>query len=295
MICRHIIISTIIKGKEPKMIRKIIMGFVILLVILCAAIVGIYLYAGEIIKTGVEKFLPDVTQTDVKLNHVEISLLKGHVGIWGLSIGNPKGYGAEDAFALKQISVSFEPKSVLTDKIIINQILIDGTRVDAEAIYQGGKITSNLTQIQKNVESYLAKTTSKAQQKPTQSNTSKDEDTSSAKQVVIRDLQINNSELSVGIMKQVVTASLPNIQQKNIGEQGKKTTWKDAIAYIFNLISVESVKGTATAVQDALRNGALQLVGTATETVNTVKESAKSLVDETTGNALNSVKGLFGK
>lgn len=295
MICKHIIVSTIIKGKEPKMIRKIIIGFIILLVILCAAIVGIYLYAGEIIKTGVEKFLPDVTQTDVKLNHVEISLLKGHVGIWGLSIGNPEGYGAKDAFALKQISVSFEPKSVLTDKIIVNQILIDGTRVDAEAIYQNGKITSNLTQIQKNVESYLAKAAPATPQKPEQSNTSKEKDTSAAKQVVIRDLQINNSELSVGVMKQVVTASLPNIQQKNIGEQGKKTTWKDAIAYIFNLISVESVKGTVTAVQDALRNGALQLVGTATETVNTVKETAKSLVDETTGNALNSVKGLFGK
>lgn len=277
------------------MIRKIVIGFILLLILLGTIIVGIYLYAGKIIKTGVEKFLPDITQTEVKLNRVEISLLKGHIGLWGLSIGNPKGYESEHAFALKQISVFFEPESILSDKIIINQILVDGTAVAAEATYQNGKIISNLTQIQKNVESYLLANNKTNQSKQTENQTTKSNSSSSAKQVVIQDLQINNSELTIGVMKQIVTVSLPNIHQQNIGEKGKQITWHDAVAYIFNLISVESVKGTITAVQDALRNGALQLVGTTSETINTVQKTADYLVNETTGNVLNSVKGLLKK
>lgn len=284
------------------MIKKLFKWLFILIFILCLGIVGIYMYAGEIVKFSVEKFLPEVTQTNVQLNRVDLSLLKGHVGVYGLSIANPQGYGADDAFSLKQISVSFDPKSVLTDKIIINQILIDGTHVSAEATYQNGKITSNLTQIQQNVESYLNKVNASSNQKASESKSQAqtgNAEGSAGKQVVIRDLQINNSELTVGVMKQVVSASLPDIQKKNIGEQGQEFSWKDAVAYIFNLISAESVKGTVGAVQKALRQGALQIVGTAKDTLNAVKESAKESADnavkDITGNAVDAVKGLFGK
>ena len=284
------------------MIKKLFKWLFILIFILCLGVVGIYMYAGEIVKFSVEKFLPEVTQTNVQLNRVDLSLLKGHVGVYGLSIANPQGYGADDAFSLKQISVSFDPKSVLTDKIIINQILIDGTHVSAEATYQNGKITSNLTQIKQNVESYLNKVNASSNQKASESKSQAqtgNTEGSAGKQVVIRDLQINNSELTVGVMKQVVSASLPDIQKKNIGEQGQEFSWKDAVAYIFNLISAESVKGTVGAVQKALRQGALQIVGTAKDTLNAVKESAKESADnavkDITGNAVDAVKGLFGK
>ncbi len=281
------------------MIKKIFIGLFFLVAVLIAALCGVYMYAGEIIKTAVEKFVPEVTQTKVGLHNVDIALFRGHIGLSGLKIGNPKGYGAENAFGVKTISVDFDPKSVLSDKIIIRQILINGIQVAAEATYENGQIKSNLTQIQKNVESYLAKgqkNASKpapavAQSKPAASQ-------GASKQVVIRDLQINNSELTVGVMKQVVSVALPNIQQKNIGES-KKTTWQDAVAYIFNKISTESVKATITAIQDALRNGSLQLIGLADETINAAKEAAKekagSVINETVGGALDSVKGLLGK
>ncbi len=291
------------------MIKKLFKFVLFLLILIIAAVIGLYIYAGEVVKTAVEKFVPEITQTDVRLHRANFALLKGYVSLEGLSIGNPKGYAADKAFGVKNITVNFEPKSVLEDKIIINQILIDGIQVDAEAIYQNGKITSNLTQIQKNVESFLAKNSKPStEQKPAATETKSDE-TASAKQVVIRDLQINNTELTVGVMKQVVTVSLPNIQQKNIGEK-KKTTWKDAAAYIFNKISTESVKGTVTAVQDALRKGTLQLIGMTDEAINAAKDAAKekatavvdsakekadSVISNTVGGAMDSVKGLLGK
>lgn len=276
------------------MIRKIFKFFIFIIVLLLILICGAYFYAGELIKAGVEKFVPEITQTAVRLNRVNISLFKGEVSLSGLSIANPKGYGAEKAFGLKSIKVLFDPKTILKDKIIINQILIEGTQVDAEAVYQNGQISSNLTEIQKNVESYLAKQTSAAPAKKESTDQKTSASNASSKQVVIRDLQINNTELTVGVMKQTVTVTLPNIQQKNIGEKGKQKTAQDMIAYIFNLISVEAVKGTVTAVQDALRKGALQLIGTTNDTINSVKETAGNALSNSVS-AFGSVKGLLGK
>ena len=267
-----------------KFLFKLIL-LVVVLVLIAAG--GVYYYAGTIIKTAVEKYAPQVTQTAVKLDSIDLSLLQGKISLNGLSVANPKEYGAEKAFGLGGISVSFDPKSLLSDKIIINQIIIDKTAVDVEATYKDGKIISNLTDIQKNVESFIAKNTSdtpkKAEQKPAETST----ESASSKQVVIRDLQINNSELTVGVLKKTLTLPLPDIHQKNIGEKGKQMSWQDSVAYVFNLISTEAVKETATAVQKAVQEAALETVNITGATVDGVKESADGI--------LNNVKGLFGK
>ena len=272
-----------------KLISFILKLILILLVLLLIAVGVAYYYAGHIVKTAVEEFVPEITKTSVKLNDVDISLLKGRVALNGLSIGNPDGYGAKEAFGLKNIVVTFDPKTITENKIVINQILIEGTHVSAEATYQNGKISSNLTDLQNNVNAYLAKSSSPAETKKETTPSS-----TSSKQVVIRDLQINDSSLTVGIMKQTIDIPLPNIQQKNIGEQKKKMTWKDTIAYIFNLITTESVKNTVTATQKALKDGALKLLDSAENAKKALKEQAGNVLDS--ANSLkDGVKGLFSK
>lgn len=266
-----------------KILLKLILA-VIVLVLIAAG--GIYYYAGTIIKTAVEKYAPQVTQTAVNLNSIDLSLLKGKISLNGLSVANPKDYGSAKAFGLGGITVSFDPKSLLSNKIVINQIIIDKTAVDVEATYKDGQITSNLTEIQKNVETFIAKNTSASSQKEkNQSAQSPAEESAPAKQVVIRDLQINNTQLTVGVLKKTITIPLPDIHQKNIGEQGSQMSWQDSIAYIFNLISTESVKETANAVQKAVQDAALEAVNISGATIEGVKESADGI--------LSNVKGLF--
>ncbi len=265
-----------------KFILKTILFLLILVVLLC---VGAYYYAGDIIKKAVETYVPEVTKTTAKLDDVDISLLKGEISLTGLEIGNPKGFKSSDIFSVKKIAVSFEPKSVLTDKIIINQILIDGTHVAAEATYQNGTVTSNLTTLKNNVDSFVKssnKTTTTQQQ-------AKKEETpqqkASNKAVVIKDLQINNSSLTLGFLNQTMDIPLPNMQQKNIGQKDKKTTIKDVAVMIFDMISVESIKATAKGVQDLLTKSANQVVEGAKNIVDEAKKSSESLV--------NAVKGIF--
>lgn len=280
-----------------KFIKKLfsfILKLILILIVLLLIAVGVaYYYAGHIVKTAVEEFVPEITKTSVKLNDVDISLFKGRVALNGLSIGNPAGYGSKEAFGLKNIVITFDPKTITENKIVINQILIEGTHVSAEATYQNGQISSNLTDLQNNVNAYLAKSSSPAEPKKETKKETTSSNTSS-KQIVIRDLQINDSSLTVGVMKQTIDIPLPNIQQKNIGEQKKKMTWKDTIAYIFNLITTESVKNTVTATQKALKDGALKLLDSAENAKNALKEQAGNVLDS--ANSLkDGVKGLFSK
>lgn len=285
-----------------KLLFKLIFTLIILVVL---AVCGIYYHAGEIIKTAVEKFAPQVTQTDVKLNNVDISLFNGRIALNGLSVANPAGYGAEKAFGVGNVVVTFDPKSFLTDKIVINQVLIEGTQVSAEATYKDGTISSNITDIQNSVEKFLGSSEKSANQEPKQEEKPAQAQSAASKQVVIRDLQINNSEITVGIMKKTLTLPLPNIHQTNIGEKGKEMSWKDSLAYVFNLISTEAVKETATAVNTAVKEAAAQALESVGAIADNAKEAAGAAADtakEAAGSVLDSagklgdsVKGLFGK
>lgn len=268
------------------MIKFILKTILILLLLIIIALIGVYFYAGEIVKKAVETYVPQVTQTSAELKGMDLSLFKGEVSLNGLTIGNVKGYQSPDVFSVKKIYVKFDPKSVLTEKIVINQILIDGTHVSAEATYKDGQITSNLTTLKNNVDTFIKKSSNQStapKKEVKKESTAKS--SSPSKTVVIKDLQINNSNVTVGLLNQAMDIPLPNIRQKNIGEEGKKTTLKDVAVMVFDMISVESIKATAKGVQELLKKSAEEALSGAKGLVDDAKESSKNLIDK--------VKGIF--
>lgn len=264
-----------------KFLFKTVMWLVVILILL---LTGVYFYAGEIVKKAVETYVPKVTQTSAKLDGMDLSLAKGEVSLNGLSIGNPKGYKSPDAFSVKQVKVVFRPTTLLHDKIIIDQVLIDGTHVSAEATYKDGQVTSNLTTLKSNVDAFLNSGSKETAPKKEENVVSKSTQTNT-KTVVIKDLQVNNSSLTLGFLEQTTEIQLPNIQQKNIGEKDKKQTIKDVVVYIFDLISVESIKAASKGVEDLLKQSAQQAI----DGVNKVVDEAK----KTSDGLINAVKGIF--
>ena len=267
------------------MIKFIFKTILTILFLLVLGLVGAYFYAGEIVKKAVETYVPQITKTSAKLEGMDLSLMKGEISLNGLEISNPQGFKSPDVFSVKKVYVRIDPKSVLTDKIIIEQILIDGTHVSAEATYKDGEVTSNITKIQKNVEEYLgssqsadAKATEEKKEEPKTSS-------SSSKRVVIKDLQINNTSLTLGLMDQTAEIPLPNIEQKNIGEKGKKQTIRETVAYIFNLISLESIKASVAGAQDLLKKTAENALQGAANVVDEAKKNSEGLI--------NAVKNIF--
>ena len=254
------------------MIKKIFLFLVILAV---AAVAAIYFLGSSAlnkgIKAGVEKFGPEVTQTPVRLDEVNLSLLSGNGTLTGLYVGNPDGYKSENIFALGQIEIDVDTSSVFSDKIIINKIIIQKPEIS----YEKTLMSSNIKALMKNIEAFTGSTEENA---PEAEEAAPAED-GSAKQVVIKQLVIEDGTIFVGLMGAGTTVPLPRIEMNDIGEDGNKKS----MAEVIDLVLTEVLKSIGPAIADA---------------GDIVGEGGKAVLKEGEGaleKATDSIKGLFGK
>src|SRR5947208_14700191 len=106
--------------------KKILLfGGIFVVVLAIAAYVTMQFFLGGIVKAGVNKFGPGITQTKVELQAANISPLSGEGTLTGLAVGNPTGWSATDAFRLGKVHIDVEPFSLFKDHIVINELTID--------------------------------------------------------------------------------------------------------------------------------------------------------------------------
>ena len=272
--------------KKFSILRFVLKAFLVLFFILIVALITAYYYLGSIVKEAVTRFVPPITGTSAVVEHVDLSLLKGNIEIRGLKIGNPKGYSGNNIFELGKIKVVFQPKTVLSDKIVIDSIIISGTKVSAELknLYS---LDSNVGAIKKNVESYLGNQSNKSTAK-TADKSQQQSDSAAGKKVVVRDLLIEKSEVSVGAAGQTIGLLLPDIHQQDIGEGKQDKSIGDIIADILDSISIESVKAVAASAKDLAK----QMGKQATDLINTGTNAVKGSIN-TAKDTVNNIKGLF--
>lgn len=258
--------------------KKWILRIGVALVVL--AIITVFIVAaflGNIIKSGVETVGPKITQTDLKLSGVSLSLLGGSASVQGLVLGNPSGYKAPNAMEADEISVRIEPMSVLSDKVIVRSIRIDGSRIQVE----GSPSDNNLTKIQKNVEAFVASLPgvgSKEGSAPASSGP--------GKKLQVDDLVLSNAKLSLTLSMlggKTITAPLPEIHLSNLGQGPEGITPADLVKRL-----IGSITGSVTTVAtDAIKN-----IGGAA--VDTAKQAGKAAAD-TADKAAKGIKSLFKK
>lgn len=210
-----------------------------------------YSFRNKIIVTAVETFVPQMTKTAVSLGEVNFQPFKGSVSIKDLKIANPKGFSAPNIFTLGEISVKIKPASLISNKIIIKDILIDKVAVTYELLANG---TSNIAVIQKNVTGE-AKTENTKQVDKKQSTDTKEK---SSKTVVIKKFQLKNSSVSAVIAGIKLSLPLPPLTLTGIGED-KPSTPADVFAKIMTIFSQETIKEVTNATTKALKDGASSL------------------------------------
>lgn len=251
--------------------RKLLKILLWIVLFLIVAIVAIYLTAGFWIRSAVSTLVPQITQTQASLDDADISIFEGKVALKGFKIANPAGFANPNAFEFKEILVHFEPSSLLQDKIIINEIKVDGTKVDAE-LAKNGNI--NLMVLNNNVQGYLGNPVPQQAGVEKTQNVTKAND-SSNKTVVIKDLQIVNSSLKLALFSNTREVKLPAIHEKNIGEK-KKTTLGKALADIFSELLTTSFTQISASGKDAL-NSMLNDLTQRTKDATPFRDIAKQL------------------
>jgi len=245
---------------------------VVLLIIVALTMIGVYL--NSIIKAGVEAVGPKITGTTVKLDAVDLFPFSGQGRLKGLVVGNPPGFQAERAFKLADAKVKVDLKSALSDKLIIEEILIDGP----EITYEGGPSGSNISKIQENVAAFGK---SVAPKEAAESKSQRRDPTQ--KKVQINHFIVKNAQLnaSTSMLKgKTLMIPMPDIHLKDIGKDSGGVTVQTAAAEIFAAVNKSVVQSVASSGK--LLEKAAEAAG----------EAAKNIGGEA-GKTIEGIKRLF--
>jgi uncharacterized protein involved in outer membrane biogenesis len=247
----------------------IVVLFVIVLMVAIASL-------DRMIKAGVEAVGPEITGTTVKLDGVSLSLLSGQGRLKGLVIGNPSGFQTPQAFKLTDARVSVDLKSILSDKLIIEEILIDGPDITFELNPSG----SNIGKLQGNVTAFGRSSGAKeASGAPAQKDTTQ-------KKVQINHFILKNAQVHASapmLQQPTQTLALPDIHLQGLGKEPAGTTVQKAAVQVFTAINTTTIQTVANSSK-LLQQG-----------VGMADDAAKRLGGESGSKALEGVKGLLGK
>lgn len=271
------------RKKKFSWIRFLIKCLAWLIVLITVALIGIYLYLGEIVREVISREVPPITQTTASVDKVDLSLLKGNIEVINLKIGNPKGFSSNNIFELGQIRITFHPKTFLDDTIIIDSVMIDGTAISAE-LKSLTNPESNISVLQQNIASYLG-SPSKTTQKAVKSDKKKTEQKADpGKKVIIKDLRIENTHISLGIGEKTTTLILPDIHKTHIGESRSQSP-AEIMADVLNLVSMETLH--------AVQQTATEMAQIGIDEVSALIETSKEGISQGVPKALKNITGLF--
>ena len=139
------------KVREFFKLKKWIAVIAGVLVVLVVLLIAAHFFLGHIVKSSIETIGPMITGVPVSVRKVNIDLLGDFgVSVRDLVVGNPKGYSSPYALKMKKFDLKVKTFSLLTDKIIIDKLLLTGLEVN----YETSLIASNLNDIKNNVDKF---------------------------------------------------------------------------------------------------------------------------------------------
>ena len=246
--------------------KRLIGILVVLALILTVLLFAASGFVGKGIAAGVEKFGPELTKTDITLEGVDLSAFSGSGTIKGLVVGNPEPFRTQSSIKVGRAHLDMVPLSIISDKIVIEEISIDAP----EITYEFGLGSSNIGQILKNIEAFTG---------------SSEEETSSegGRNIQIDLLKITNGEINVSgqlLQGQTLLIPLPPITIEGIGQDSEDgTSISEAMRIIFSAINAETI--AAVGQSGKVVGNQLKNIGETTkESVDGLLKGLKNFVDQ---------------
>lgn len=110
-----------------------------------------------LVKSAIETYGSQATQTTVRVEGVQIVLKDGSGAIRGLTVANPPGYEAQQAFSLGEISTQVNLKSLSEEVTVIDHIIVRAPQVFFE-LNEAGK--NNLAELKQRLSSGASRSAS---------------------------------------------------------------------------------------------------------------------------------------
>jgi hypothetical protein len=227
--------------------RLMLFGGVAVLALVVGVVIFVFTGLDAAIKSVVETVGSRATGTPVKLKSVEVSLKTGTGHMSKLTVDNPKGYATSNAFELGDIQVVIDTSTVMSDVVVIKQVVIEAPHVT----YEVGPGGSNVGVIQANVDAFAKTFGAGGADEP------KVEKKTEGRKFIIKDLQVRAGRVDVSasvLGGRKAGATLGAIHLTNIGTaEGGATAAEIAEKLLAALTdsAIDSVKGLGI---DALKD-----------------------------------------
>lgn len=221
-----------------KILLAIVGGLVALAVV---AFFVVALSLGSIVKGGVNKMGPQITQSKVELGAAQISPFSGKGTLSNLVVGNPVGWESPHAFSLGEISIDVQPRSLMGDHVVVNSIVIDRP----EITYETRITNSNLQDLMKNIQQ-AAGTDPQAQEQ------------GKMVKIEVKSFRLENAKLTAVAGGSSVSVDMPALLLENLGTKEGGLTPQELSVAILKAVTAQAVQAGGKA---ALEKGLLDKAG----------------------------------
>jgi len=209
--------------------KKLLATVAVLAAVAIAAYFMLQNPLGRLVKLAIEEFVPEMTQTAVRISKVEIST-DGRGALFGLVLGNPKGFKSDYALKAGVIDIALEPASLARDVVVIHKVLINAPRIG----YEKADGITNFDAIQRNIEKYLG------------ANRDKDGKAgeNGGKKMIIGSLVIRNARVNYN---DTLELTLPDIELRNVGKKTGGATSAQVVRAIITELNIKLTLALAKA------------------------------------------------
>lgn len=253
--------------------KKVVLGAILVLLITVGF--GVYYLLSNLdslVKSAIETYGSEATQTPVRVADVKIVLQDGSGAIHGLTVGNPQGFVAPQAFSLGEIATQIDLQSLSKDVPVIEHVTIRSPEVFFEINEQG---QNNLDRLKKNLQTGAS----------TSSSSSSGKGGGPEPKLIIRKLSFSGGNIHARIvpLDRDYELKLPNIQMNDLG--GKTGATPSQIAS--QALRILTDRALAEIKKKGLDQYKAQLEGEVNKRLSTEKENLGGEVSE-------KLKGVLG-
>jgi uncharacterized protein involved in outer membrane biogenesis len=234
-----------------KLIIRLLIALVVVVVLVVLA-AGLFLDGA--IKRGVETFGPRLTKVDIKLQSVHLSLFSGSGTVKGLVVGNPEGFKTPSAISVGTVTLALKPGSLLSDKIVITSINVQGPEITYETDLKHNNLSKILANVQEAAgggQTEPAKPQESAQPKGAKP----------AKKLEVDEFIITGGKIYVSVTTlggQAATIPLPDIHLPALGTGPDGITPAELTKKVLEAIEKDATQAASGAVAD-IGKGAVYL------------------------------------
>jgi len=233
---------------------KVLTALGILALIAAAGLFFLVSRLDRIVAAAIEKYGSEATGTKVEVSSVRIRLKAGEGSIRNLSIGNPPGFSAPDAFRMENITVAMNTGSVTRNPVVIDRVMISAPRITYE-IDESGR--TNIDAIR----SRVGMAEDEAEDEGSSRNRGRRTD-GGEKRILIKSLIIENGEVTVQaatLPGKPVNVSLPRIELRNLGGRRGASPGEIATQVLGPLVNQVIQAATRTGIGQYMGKGAEEM------------------------------------